>query len=247
MLIVKETKKCILKKEDIYRGNLILINHDYLLKIKIPSMELEVVDQNHLNMFLQKEANYFLKRTLKKINAKEQIVPVSAFRTLEEQKKIIEDSIIENGEEFTKQYVALPNASEHQTGLAIDLGLNQEKIDFIRPCFPRNGICEEFRKQAVQYGFIERYKEDKKEITKINAEEWHFRYVGYPHSAIIEKYGFCLEEYIDYLKKESITYKDYSIEFVPYCGEPLLLELHNEDSVSGNNVDGFIITRKIKK
>jgi len=39
------------------------------------------------------------------------------------------DSLKENGGEFTKKYVALPNHSEHrehQTGLTIDLAKNQK-------------------------------------------------------------------------------------------------------------------------
>lgn len=41
----------------------------------------------------------------------------------------------ESGREFTETYVAVPGHSEHETGLAIDLGLKQDVIDFIRPEF----------------------------------------------------------------------------------------------------------------
>ncbi len=69
--------------------------------------------------------------------------------------------------------------------MAIDLALNEGNIDFICPKFPYYGICQNFRNIAPKYGFIERYKDEKKAITKISKEEWHFRYVGYPHSKII--------------------------------------------------------------
>lgn len=76
------------------------------------------------------------------------IVPVSGYRSLNEQMDIYNDSLKDNGEDFTRKYVALPKHSEHQTGLAIDLGLNKEKIDFIRPDFPYDGICGTFRRFA---------------------------------------------------------------------------------------------------
>lgn len=238
--------KVVLKENDIYKGNLILVNQMYLLKEETSYEYLEGFNSKYPHILYNRDANKYLQFVLNEINAKDMIVPVSGFRTLEEQIQIFSDSIKENGEEFTRKYVALPNASEHQTGLAIDLGLNEGEIDFIRPSFPHKGICEKFRKVALKYGFIERYKEEKEKITKISAEEWHFRYVGYPHSEIIESKNICLEEYISLLKKEKlIKYRDYEISYIPYCGKDITLELNSYDFVSGNNIDGFILTRKI--
>ncbi len=235
----------VLKESDIYKGNLILVNPNHLLKEEISYDTLEIFSSTHDDILYNKNANRYLQFVLNEISSKNKIVPVSGFRTLKEQEQIFSDSIRDSGEEFTRKYVALPNASEHQTGLAIDLGLNKGKIDFIRPSFPRDGICEKFRKTSVKYGFIERYKEEKEDITKISAEEWHFRYVGYPHSEYIESNNLCLEEYIEMIKKEKLKYKEYEISYIPYCGEEITLELNKYDSVSGNNIDGFILTRKI--
>ena len=98
----------------------------------------------------------------------------------QEQQRIWDDSMAEHGETFTRQYVALPGCSEHQTGLAIDLGKAAGYIDFIRPAFPYDGVCGRFRRLAARYGFIERYQRGKEEVTGISAEPWHFRYVGRP-------------------------------------------------------------------
>lgn len=241
--------KIVLRESDIHKGNLILVNPDYFLQEEIPLNDLEIVNEKYHSILLQKEANKFLQFVLREMKIENEIVPVSGYRTLEEQNQIWKDSFKENGEEFTKKFVAIPNASEHQTGLAIDLGLNQDVIDFIRPSFPHSGICNEFRKLANKYGFIERYKKEKEKITRISAEEWHFRYVGYPHSEIIEKNHFCLEEYIEYLKqyeygKESLIWNQYAIFYLPYEeGKEIELE---DSQISGNNVDGFIVTRKVK-
>ncbi len=231
-----------LKKEDIHKGYLVLINPDNLLK----SENVNIVSYNSKfkNIKLEEEANLKLHLALDEIKSENKIVPVSGYRTLKDQIDIYESSLKENGEEFTKKFVALPNASEHQTGLAIDLALNDGDIDFICPSFPYSGICEQFRTVAFKYGFIERYKDKKKHITKISKEEWHFRYVGYPHSKIINEKDFCLEEYIDYLKKftypnNPLKYEDYNIYYLPFKES---IKLDKDYTVSGNNIDGFILT-----
>lgn len=235
-----------LKSEDIGKGYLILINPNNMLQAEVTNTV--PFSAEFKNIELENKANEQLHFALKEIKAENQIVPVSGYRTLEEQINIYDSSLKENGEEFTKKFVALPNASEHQTGLAIDLVLNEGDIDFICPSFPYYGICQEFRNIAPKFGFIERYKDEKKSITKISKEEWHFRYVGYPHSKIIEDKNFCLEEYIDYLKQfpypnKPLKYEQYNIFYIPYKDESFI-ELDKNFSISGNNVDGFILTTK---
>ncbi|MGN0475936.1 MAG: M15 family metallopeptidase, partial [Ruminococcus sp.] len=183
-----------LKKEKVYCGNLLLVNAEYPLKNN-NAESLIPADIRFPDILMKRDAAYVLQLVLEKICAGNSIVPVSGYRSLDEQFDIWNVSLRDNGEDFTRKYVALPNHSEHQTGLAIDLGLNEKEIDFIRPDFPYVGICNEFRKAAPDYGFIERYAKDKEEITGISHEPWHFRYVGYPHSKIMQENGFSLEEY----------------------------------------------------
>ena len=236
-----------LKSEDVGKGNLVLVNKRF--EVKTATEELVPFSESFKNITLSREANSLLIRLLEDIGAGEGIVPVSGYRSFEEQADIYNTSLKENGSEYTKKYVAIPGASEHQTGLAIDLALNEGEIDFIRPRFPRFGICEKFRKAALDYGFIERYKEEKKTITKISGEEWHFRYVGFPHSKIIEIGGFCLEEYIEYLK--AFVYPDkplkslgYAVYYIPCGGDGAEIAAEGSFTVSGNNADGFILTVK---
>lgn len=191
--------KIALNKEKIYCGNLLLVNSDYPLKNNSVN-ELIPADTGFASILIQTEAAKNLQMIMKKISAKRKIVPVSGYRSEVEQREIYTDSLRENGEAFTKKYVALPNCSEHQTGLAIDLALNKANIDFICPDFPYEGICNEFRNAAPDYGFIQRYSENKEKITGIFHEPWHFRYVGFPHSKIINENNFSLEEYIKFIK-----------------------------------------------
>ena len=242
----------ILNHEKIYTGNLLLVNADYPLH-SFSEKNLIPAESGYPTVLLHRDAANMLQLVLEKISAGHKIVPVSGYRSAEEQTAIYTESLRDNGMEYTKKFVAVPYHSEHQTGLAIDLGLNQENIDFICPNFPYDGICSKFRKEASHYGFIERYPEGKENITGIAHEPWHFRYVGYPHSEVIEEQGFTLEEYINYLKN------------IPYDGEHLIISDGGRDmevfylpanqanttislpedavyQVSGNNIDGFIIT-----
>ncbi|MCI8618378.1 MAG: M15 family metallopeptidase [Clostridia bacterium] len=247
-------EKIVVKKEEIYKGNLILVNRENDIKEKIKENNLKPFDKEYSDILLENNANIELQKALNHIKSENKIVPVSGYRTLEEQKEIYQTSLKENGEKFTKQYVAYPNCSEHQTGLAIDLGLNQENIDFIRPSFPYTGICQEFRNIATKYGFIERYTKNKENITKISSEEWHFRYVGYPHSEIMKQNNQCLEEYIKYLEKfeygkSVLSYKDYEISYMKIEEDfnEIFIKENEIIDISGNNIDGIIITKRRKR
>ena len=244
--------KLILTQDKIHTGNLILVNQEYSCSITSHNFPVPVLD-NAPNVLLNRSASALLSQLMEEIGGWQYIVPVSGWRSLEEQQNIWNDSIKENGTEFTRKFVALPGHSEHQTGLAIDLGLKQEHVDFICPEFPYTGICQTFREKAPKYGFILRYPKGKESVTGIGHEPWHFRYVGVPHAEIMTSYGLCLEEYIDFLKQ--FTFKDNPCQFaendrtffVSYIRaeeNQILLELPENlpYTISGNNTDGFIIT-----
>lgn len=163
--------KIMIEKEDVYRGNLQLVNANYPLKNNFMG-KLIPVDMQFPDILMESGAANILRIILQKISAENKIIPVSGYRSETEQKNIYTNSLKENGKEFTKKYVALPNCSEHQTGLAIDLALNKKDVDFICPDFPYEGICDEFRQAAPDYGFIQRYAENKEKITGISHEPW---------------------------------------------------------------------------
>lgn len=187
-------------REQIFQGPLVLVNRAHPLHEKERSA-LTSVDPHHPDILLESRARQLLSACIQKAGGQREIVPVSGWRSQQEQQRIWDDSMAEHGETFTRQYVALPGCSEHQTGLAIDLGKAAGYIDFIRPAFPYDGVCGRFRRLAARYGFIERYQRGKEEVTGISAEPWHFRYVGAPHAQLMETNGLCLEEYRDFLRQ----------------------------------------------
>ena len=206
------------------------------------------------NILLEKQTAKMLASIMTDLGCEGQIVPVSGYRTRREQQEIYRDSLREHGEDFTRQYVALPGCSEHQTGLAIDLAENKADIDFIRPDFPYVGICGEFRRVATHYGFIERYPPKREEITHIAHEPWHFRYVGYPHSEIMEEKTLTLEEYTDYLKQFPVSgphldfshdAHDFEVFYVPVIsGSESVIEVPERAiyQISGDNENSVIVT-----
>lgn len=243
-----------LREQDIHTGNLILVNREFAYTDD-KTTALVPVQEQIPSVLLRRRAVVLLSDLMRKIKGWEKIVPVSGWRSLREQQEIWNDSLAENGREFTEKYVAVPGHSEHQTGLAIDLGLKQEKIDFIRPDFPYHGLCQTFREEAAGYGFVERYPAGKEAITGIGHEPWHFRYVGVPHAEIMTKTGMVLEEYLTYLKqfsyeKNCLLYQSGKKEFevsylpaLPASNTTLMIEADTPYLLSGNNMDGYIVTR----
>lgn len=241
-----------LTKKDVFRGNLRLVNARYPLR-NTDVRSMIPVSARFPDVYLHRDAANALQMLLGKIGSGDSVVPVSGFRSQEEQTEIYRSSCRENGKTFTRKYVALPNHSEHQTGLAVDVGLQQEKIDFIRPDFPNRGICRAFYENAADFGFILRYPQTKENLTGIAHEPWHFRYVGHPHAKIMEENRLTLEEYTEFIKKyradrrliynrtESITAEVY---YVPADAEAVTVSALEAEicQISGNNVDRFIVT-----
>ncbi len=231
----------------IHNGLLILVNAEHPIQhMERPILAPAVPGSDIL---LDSRAAAMLSGLISRIGAAGEIVPVSGWRSEAEQREIWDGSMRESGEEFTRKYVALPGCSEHQTGLAIDLALRADNIDFIRPEFPYDGVCGRFRALAADYGFVERYQSGKEGVTGIAAEPWHFRYVGRPHARIMCEMGLCLEEYVEYLR--AYPYPERLLEVrgevyeaeVGFAGARDTLGLPDAPyQVSGNNVDGYIYT-----
>lgn len=243
-----------LTKEDTMYGNLILVTPQFPI-IRFPDFAnmVPVMDEKPA-IQMDGKAVTLLKSLLDYIHCNDEIIAVSGFRTQEEQENIWRDSLNKNGLEFTKKFVALPGCSEHQTGLAIDLARNKESIDFICPDFPRTGICQKFREMAPRFGFIERYTAGKEEITGIGVEPWHFRYVGYPHSIIMDKKDMALEEYILFLKENTDLEHPYiykaaktnvAISYIPLDDDkPVLIQIPDifPYMISGTNEGGAVLS-----
>ena len=125
---------------------------------------------------------------------------ISSYRTYDDQKNMLvkkyrkfkeqgyshEDAQIE-----ALKWAAYPGYSEHQLGLAIDVGTsNSEKCS-------KDRVWSWLKEHCAEYGFIWRYSEEKSAITGIANEPWHFRYVGVEAATYIMENNLCLEEYME--------------------------------------------------
>lgn len=191
----------------------------------------------------------------------------SGHRGTASQQSVWDSYMTQYGEEYTKSYVAVPGYSEHHTGLACDLGFYTDDGATISVADYEYGWW--LGANAMRQGFVLRYPEDKVAITGIAYEKWHFRYVGIPHAYAMTAEKLCLEEYIDYIKRYTSdtlmlhVKKDRTLEeidvtaaefpkengwlvyYVPMMeGESTEIRLPRdmEYEISGNNVDGYIVT-----
>lgn len=240
-------KKLKINQDIVSSDFLMLINPEHPIKEKKIDLVPLFLDENIL---LEKEAAYQLKQALEDCQLMDKLVAVSGYRFMQEQIDIWESTLLEHGEEYTKSFVAIPGCSEHQSGLAIDLAKKQAEIDFICPELPYDGEFKDLRKALNEFGFIERYPKGKQAITKIEAEPWHFRYVGVPHSLIMNRRGLVLEEYIQLVQKAteenplfySTKDKLYAVYSQKEEEKQLIVADEDEVGVSRDNCGHFVVT-----
>ncbi|HJV30984.1 MAG TPA: M15 family metallopeptidase, partial [Bacillales bacterium] len=157
----------------------------------------------------------------------------SGFRDFDEQNVLYQ--------EMGSNYALPAGHSEHNLGLSLDVGSTQAKMNEA----PEGKWLEN---NAWKYGFILRYPKDKTAITGIQYEPWHIRYVGLPHSVIMEEKNFSLEEYLDFLKEQksistTIHGEKYEISYYPVSKDTTIhVPTNLRYEISGNNMDGVIVT-----
>lgn len=120
----------------------------------------------------------------------------SGYRDREEQENVFQNKFNEclnegmNEEEAyqeTLMWVAEPGKSEHETGLAVDINSEVSAEDTY------NWLV----RNSYKYGFVQRYADEKSDITRVYNEPWHYRYVGIEAAKEMTENNLCLEEYLD--------------------------------------------------
>ncbi len=97
-------------------------------------------------------------------------------------------------QEIAGTIVKRPGYSEHNTGLAVDLGGSGNfSLD---ESFANTPAYRWLLENCADYGFILRFPKDKEAVTGVIYEAWHFRYVGKDAAKEIMAKGLCLEEYL---------------------------------------------------
>ena len=176
---------------------LILVNRDNVKPELNP--QLTDVDAIKVDSRIVDPTRQFLEAA-RKIAPQETLI--SGYRSVADQTELYNERVNQlkaNGlshEEAEKQVqtqVQVPGASEHQTGLAIDMSVEAGQSDEL-------GL--QLAAIAPQYGFVLRYPDGKSNITGVNFENWHFRYVGVESARYMQAHNLVLDEYIQLLKKD---------------------------------------------
>ena len=238
-------------------GNLVLVN---------ASHSIDAAKAQTVSVYEHKTGSYLVKdvylsvtpETMQALNdwmdafAKEtgitDINIVSGWRSFADQTAIYDNAVATRGQAHADAYIALPGHSEHHTALAVDLDTYNVGTG-TSGGFDGNGAYAWVVQHAWEYGFIQRYPIQKSDVTGIDFESWHFRYVGLPHAYVMQTENLCLEEYIDFLRNypfsgEHLFVTCLGVRYELYfcAGDQVAVPTTGSYTISGNNVDGFIVT-----
>lgn len=190
--------------------NLRLVNRDHPLAADfVPSNLAELPDESwvepHVNHRVDARIVEDLTAMLTTAET-EGVRPVicSSFHTYDYQENLFENRIERaehedhlegtEAEEAAAFWVAPPGASEHQTGLAVDImDADYTELDEGQE---ETATQQWLMAHCAEYGFILRYPTDKSATTGIGYEPWHYRYVGKEAASAITQSGLCLEEWL---------------------------------------------------
>ncbi|TQR04692.1 M15 family metallopeptidase [Psychrobacillus soli] len=126
-----------------------------------------------------------------------ELIAFSTYRSFDYQTTLYEKYVSNDGQEAADRYSARPGYSEHQTGLAFDIGEQHFEQHFARESFGETEAGKWVAANAHKYGFIMRYPNGKEKNTGYMYEPWHFRYVGKELAPKIYEAEITLEEYFD--------------------------------------------------
>lgn len=121
----------------------------------------------------------------------------SGYRSYYKQAVMYENRVKKYG--YDDGWVTKPGASDHQTGLGCDVVPKKWTDRGMNENMAKEPETQWMAENCARFGFILRYPSDKEDITEINYEPWHLRYVGVPVATYIMDNGLCLEEFYDQL------------------------------------------------
>ncbi|GGF85689.1 D-Ala-D-Ala carboxypeptidase VanY [Paenibacillus albidus] len=236
----------IVPQDQVHQGDLLLVNKEY--PVHQEGVKSDIVNLSEHPELLQgyglldqhiSLSQHVAQEFLKMLEAANQegvnhFLISSGYRDFEKQDQLYRD--------MGPDYALPAGYSEHNLGLSLDIGSTETEMS-------KADEGKWLHKNAWKYGFILRYPKDKSELTGIQYEPWHFRYVGLPHSAIMQDKQLVLEEYLDLLKEQKrlttvVEGRKYEVSYYPVSENVLKVPDEGQYELSGNNIDGVILTVK---
>ncbi|WP_409346229.1 M15 family metallopeptidase [Paenibacillus sp. MBLB4367] len=245
-VIAQDNRRTIkITKDQVYRGDLLLVNKEY------PVRE-EGVKSDVVRLYSHKELLQGFGLLDTSIRLSQSVAQTFLEMIRAADKDGVNHFMISSGYRDSKEQSelykemgdarALPaNHSEHNLGLSLDIGSTSAEMN-------QAPEGKWLQNNAWKYGFILRYPKDKSDITGIQYEPWHFRYVGLPHSAIMQEKKLTLEEYLELLKEQknlstTINGQSYEISYQTAANsKTVTVPAGRRYTISGDNRDGVIVT-----
>ena len=255
-----------IEKAAINTGNLIFVSNNYNVVypnsadlVKISAQKTKSYSLSSNSMLIHKDVMIPINQMFDAFadaTGHKDVMIQTAYRDEARQQKVYDDYVAKNGEEAAKGVVVKAGESDHHTALGIALKVFKDGKSYQ---FNEVEGYEWILENCYKYGFVERYPTSKKEITGLDySSSLYLRYVGVPVAEFMKKNDICLEEFIIKIKdyvfgQEHLEFvSEYGVAYEFYYvdgetdGEMVGVPVPNdkEYTISGNNMDGFIVIAK---
>lgn len=179
-------------------GLLFLANRQYTVSSAYEPRDLEMSDVPGQVRRMRREAATALREMFQvcKEETGLTLLSISGYRSYEKQEGIYKRRLrtVKGNVAKAQEFVAPPGASEHQLGVAMDVG-QKHKIH-LEISFGETEGGKWCRENCWRFGYILRYDEPWEEITGYKYEPWHFRYVGKEYAKEIHEANIPLETWL---------------------------------------------------
>ncbi|WP_261805522.1 M15 family metallopeptidase [Lapidilactobacillus luobeiensis] len=115
---------------------------------------------------------------------------LSGYRSYQRQQQLYQSYVNKDGVAAADHYSSRPGFSEHQTGLAFDVGAVDDH-------YGETAAGQWLANHCADYGFIIRFPQGKEAETGYQYEPWHIRFVGSTVAKTIMAKKLSLEAYLD--------------------------------------------------
>lgn len=189
---------------------LVLVNKKHPLKAEIDFEKAEMQGVTYNALMKQSLTDFVNAAT----EAGYPVTIVSAYRSIAYQQTVIDTQVAQylaqgdsedEAMKKTFEYIQTPGASEHHTGLGVDIMANEywDVHHALNPEADETKAQQWLIKHAPDYGFVLRYPKtaEGRESTGIAYESWHFRYVGVENAQYMAKNNLTLEQYWDLMNQ----------------------------------------------
>ena len=189
-----------------------LINRENLLEKNYPDQKIDMyrmipvtVRKTSKSLTIRQIVNEALEELLTAAESEGiKLYVASAYRTYRNQEVSYYNRVKKMG--YDDGIVQMEGASEHQAGLAADVVSSKYTERFLQE-FGDTKEGQWLANNCARFGFIIRYPAGKEDITKVQYEPWHLRYVGKESATYIMESGLTLEEFTNEWQDALENYK----------------------------------------